>query len=169
MESLLDLLADMSADYLVRQIDEGADAVQIFDSWAGVLDEEMFTAFCVIPMKRIVDKVRAAKPGAKIIGFPKGAGMLYRGYRQKTGVDALGLDWTVPLPFAAELQKDGPVQGNLDPLRVVAGKETIAAGVDRILDALGNGPLIFNLGHGITPQADPDNVGYMVDRVRGKA
>lgn len=169
MERLLDLLADMSAAYLLRQLDEGADAVQVFDSWSGVLDEEMFEAFCVRPMKRIVDTVRAQKPDATIIGFPKGAGMLYRDYRQKTGVDALGLDWTVPLSFAAELQKDGPVQGNLDPLRVVAGRETIRDGVDRILDVLGNGPLIFNLGHGITPQADPDDVGYLVDHVRGKA
>ena len=166
---LLDLLADMSADYLVRQLEAGADAVQVFDSWAGVLDEECFETYCVRPVKRIVDKVRAARPGAKIIGFPKGAGLLCRDYRQKTGVDALGLDWTVPLSFAAELQKDGPVQGNLDPLRVVAGKEAIRDGVDRILDALGNGPLIFNLGHGITPQADPEDVRYLVDRVRGKA
>jgi len=166
---LLDLLADMSADYLIRQIEAGADAVQVFDSWSGVLDEACFDAYCVQPMKRIVEKVRAAKPGARIIGFPKGAGMLYRGYRQKTGVDALGLDWTVPLSFAAELQKEGPVQGNLDPLRVVAGRQTIKDGVDRILEALGNGPLIFNLGHGITPQADPDDVGYLVDHVRGKA
>lgn len=166
---LLDLLADMSADYLIRQLEEGADAVQVFDSWSGVLDEACFEAYCVRPMKRIVDKVRASKPGAKIIGFPKGAGLLYRDYRKKTGVDALGLDWTVPLSFAAELQKDGPIQGNLDPLRVVAGRETIKDGVDRILEALGNGPLIFNLGHGITPQADPEDVGYLVDHVRGKA
>jgi uroporphyrinogen decarboxylase len=166
---LLALLADMSADYLIRQLEEGADAVQVFDSWSGVLDEDCFETYCVAPMKRIVDKVRSARPDAKIIGFPKGAGMLYRDYRQKTGVDALGLDWTVPLSFAADLQKDGPIQGNLDPLRVVAGREPIKDGVDRILAALGNGPLIFNLGHGITPQADPDDVGYLVDHVRGKA
>ncbi|MFZ2100425.1 MAG: uroporphyrinogen decarboxylase [Oricola sp.] len=168
MEKLLDILADMSADYLLRQFDAGADAVQIFDSWAGVLDDETFEAFCVKPVKRIVDKLRARKPDAKIIGFPRGAGALYRSYREKTGIDALGLDWTVPLSFAVELQKEGPVQGNLDPLRVIAGRQAIRDGVDRILDVLGNGPLIFNLGHGITPEADPDNVGYLVDRVRGK-
>jgi len=143
--------------------------VQVFDSWSGVLDEACFEAYCIRPMKRIADKVRAVKPGAKIIGFPKGAGMLYRSYRQNTGVDALGLDWTVPLSFAAELQKDGPIQGNLDPLRVVAGRKSIKDGVDRILDVLANGPLIFNLGHGITPQADPEDVGYLVDYVRGTA
>lgn len=169
MMRLLDLLADMSADYLLQQFENGADAVQVFDSWAGVLDEDCFDAFCVQPMKRIVGKVRAVRPDAKIIGFPKGAGSLYRGYREKTGVDALGLDWTVPFSFAAELQKEGPIQGNLDPLRLVAGRDAIREGVDRILDALGNGPLIFNLGHGVTPQADPDDVGYLVDRVRGNA
>ncbi|TCD15987.1 uroporphyrinogen decarboxylase [Oricola cellulosilytica] len=169
MERLLDILSDMSADYLVRQLDSGADAVQIFDSWAGVLDDETFAEFCVKPVKRIVLKVRAARPDAKIIGFPKGAGALYRHYRQSTGIDALGLDWSVPLDFAAELQKDGPVQGNLDPLRVVAGRDAIREGTDRILNRLGDGPLIFNLGHGITPQADPDDVAYLVNRVRGKA
>jgi uroporphyrinogen decarboxylase len=169
MERLLNLLADMSAAYLLRQLAAGADAVQIFDSWAGVLDEDCFEAFCIRPVKRIVDAVRADKPDAKIIGFPKGAGALYRDYRQRTGVDALGLDWTVPLSFAAELQKDGPVQGNLDPLRVIAGRDAIRDGAARILDTLCNGPLIFNLGHGITPQADPADVGYLVDFVRGKA
>lgn len=169
MERLLDILADMSAEYLIRQLDEGADAVQVFDSWASVLEEETFEAFCVKPMKRIVDRVRSAKPDAKIIGFPKGAGTLYRDYRRKTGVDALGLDWTVPLSLAVELQQEGPVQGNLDPMRVIAGRDAIREGVDRILDALGKGPLIFNLGHGITPQADPEDVGYLVNRVRGLA
>jgi uroporphyrinogen decarboxylase len=169
MERLLTLLADMSAEYLLRQLDAGADAVQIFDSWAGVLDEDTFEVFCVQPVKRIVEKVRAVRPDAKIIGFPKGAGDMYRGYRQKTGITALGLDWTVPLGFAADLQKEGAIQGNLDPVRVVAGRDAIRDGVDRILDVLGNGPLIFNLGHGVTPEADPDDMAYLVDHVRGKA
>ncbi|WP_421855832.1 uroporphyrinogen decarboxylase [Oricola sp.] len=169
MLQMLDLIADMSAEYLVRQLDSGADAVQVFDSWSGVLDDVSFDAFCVKPVKRIVDKVRASKPDARIIGFPKGAGALYRGYREATGIDALGLDWTVPLDFAAELQREGPVQGNLDPLRVVAGRIAIKDGVERILEKLGNGPLIFNLGHGITPQANPEDMGYLVDCVRGNA
>lgn len=164
---LLDLLADMSATYLVAQIDAGADAVQIFDSWAGVLGEDEFDRYCTRPMARIIASVKAQRPGARVIAFAKGAGLLLKDYRQKTGADAIGLDWTVPLSFAAELQKDGPVQGNLDPMRVVAGGRALDEGIDRILDKLGHGPLIFNLGHGITPQADPQNVTALVRRVRG--
>lgn len=166
---LLDLLADLSADYLVAQIDAGADAVQIFDSWAGVLGEREFADYAVRPMRRIIDAVRSRRPQAKIIAFAKGAGLQLKTYRQETRADAIGLDWSVPLSFAAELQKDGPVQGNLDPMRVVAGGAALDEGVDAILQALGNGPLIFNLGHGITPQADPENVTRLVARVRGQA
>src|SRR5204862_119601 len=101
--------------------------------------------------------------------FAKGAGYMLKDYRRKTGADAIGLDWSVPLSFAAELQKDGPVQGNLDPMRLVAGGEALTDGIDRILERLGQGPLIFNLGHGITPQADPENVAILVDRVRSFA
>lgn len=164
---LLDILAEKSAEYLIAQIDAGADAVQIFDSWAGVLGEHEFDAYAVKPVRRIVDIVRAARPQARIIAFAKGAGLFLRRYRQQTDADAIGLDWTVPLSMAAELQKDGPVQGNLDPQRVVAGGAALHEGIDAILSALGNGPLIFNLGHGITPQADPDKVADLVQRVRG--
>ncbi|ASY58681.1 uroporphyrinogen decarboxylase [Sinorhizobium sp. CCBAU 05631] len=166
-EQLLAFLADVSADYLVEQIDAGADAVQVFDSWAGVLGEDEFARFAVEPVRRMILSVRARRPSAKIIAFAKGAGLLLKDYRRLTGADAIGLDWTVPLSFAAELQRDGPVQGNLDPMRVVAGGSAMENGIDRILDALGNGPLIFNLGHGITPEADPENVAALVARVRG--
>ncbi|HLP70038.1 MAG TPA: uroporphyrinogen decarboxylase [Rhizobium sp.] len=166
-EHLLAVLAELSAEYLVAQIDAGADALQIFDSWAGVLGEDEFERYCVKPVARIIASVKAQRPSAKIIAFAKGAGLMLTDYRRKTGADAIGLDWTVPLSFAAELQKDGPVQGNLDPMRVVAGGNALAEGVDAILAALGNGPLIFNLGHGITPQADPENVAALVARVRG--
>lgn len=163
---MLSLIADVSADYLIRQIDAGADAVQIFDSWAGVLGEEEFEAFAVRPVASMIAKVKAARPQARIIAFAKGAGPLLGNYRQMTGADCIGLDWTVPLAMAADLQKDGPIQGNLDPLLVVAGGAPMMHGIDRILDRLGNGPLIFNLGHGITPQADPANVAELVERVR---
>lgn len=163
---LLDLLAEVSAAYLVRQIDAGADAVQIFDSWAGVLGETEFEAFSVAPVRKMIDIVKTARPQAKVIAFAKGAGYMLRDYRQKTRADAIGLDWSVPLSFAQELQKDGPVQGNLDPMRVVAGGRALEDGIDAILQALGNGPLIFNLGHGITPQANPDHVTDLVRRVR---
>lgn len=169
LAKLLDVLADASAEYLIAQLDAGADAVKIFDSWSGVLDEVAFENYCIRPVKRIVDKVRAARPGARIIAFPKGAGQFYQGYRDKTGADMIALDWTVPLSFASELQKEGPVQGNLDPLRVVAGKGAIKEGVDRIMAALGGGPFVFNLGHGITPDADPEDMDYLVRYVRGEA
>ncbi|MFN3502062.1 MAG: uroporphyrinogen decarboxylase, partial [Allorhizobium sp.] len=163
---LLDFLADVSADYLVEQIDAGADAVQIFDSWAGVLGETEFEAFAVRPVRRIIDSVKSRRPQAKVIAFAKGAGILLKNYRQDTNADAIGLDWSVPLSLAVELQKDGPVQGNLDPMRVVAGGPALKDGIDAILQALGHGPLIFNLGHGITPQADPEHVTELVAQVR---
>ncbi|HTV70479.1 MAG TPA: uroporphyrinogen decarboxylase [Rhizobiaceae bacterium] len=164
--SLLDLLANHSAEYLIRQIEAGADAVQIFDSWAGVLDEASFGRFCAGPVARIVKMVKARHPDVPIIGFPKGAGALLDDYRQRTGVAALGLDWSVPLAQGKRLQKDGAVQGNLDPLRLVAGGLALDEGVDAILAELGDGPLVFNLGHGITPEAPVEHVGQMVKRVR---
>jgi uroporphyrinogen decarboxylase len=168
LEYLLAFLAEISAEYLIAQIDAGADAVQIFDSWAGVLGETEFEDFAIKPVARMIEIVRSKRPQARIIAFAKGAGMNLRHYRQRTGADAIGLDWSVPLSFAAELQKDGPVQGNLDPMRVVAGGKALEDGIDAILQALGQGPLIFNLGHGITPDADPENVSALVRRVRGK-
>ncbi len=166
-EHLLMLLAEISAAYLVAQIDAGADAVQIFDSWAGVLGEKEFEAFAIKPVAKIIASVKAQRPEARIIAFAKGAGYQLKTYRQKTGADAIGLDWSVPLAFAKELQREGPVQGNLDPMRVVAGGKALEDGIDDILQHLGHGPLIFNLGHGITPQADPANVAALVERVRG--
>lgn len=166
-ERLLSMIAEASADYLIRQIDAGADAVQIFDSWAGVLGDEEFERYAVRPVRRIVDLLRAARPQAKVIAFAKGAGANLRSYRQGVDADAIGLDWTLPLDFAAELQKDGAVQGNLDPLLMIAGGEALDSRARRILDRLGQGPLIFNLGHGITPQADPENVTRLLQIIRG--
>jgi uroporphyrinogen decarboxylase len=165
-DRLLSLIADHSAEYLIRQIAAGADAVQIFDSWAGVLDEASFEASCVHPVARIVSRVRRTYPDVPIIGFPRGAGALFANYRQRTGVTALGLDWSVPLSQAAQLQEAGAVQGNLDPLRLVAGGKALMVGIDAILRALGDGPLVFNLGHGITPDAPVKHVEDMIARVR---
>lgn len=166
MAALLQLLADCSADYLIRQIEAGADCVQIFDSWSGVLDEASFEAWCVAPMKRIVERVRTVYPKVPIIGFPKGAGALYDGYKGKTGVTAVGLDWSVPWSQARRLQAAGPVQGNLDPLRLVVGGQALEEGVRTVLAELADGPLIFNLGHGITPQTPIEHVEQMVALVR---
>ena len=164
--ALLDTIAEVSAEYLIRQLEAGADAVQIFDSWSGVLDEPSFAAFCVEPVAKIVRLVRAARPDALIIGFPKGAGSLYDGYRQATGVTALGLDWSVPLSQAKRLQDVGAVQGNLDPMRLVAGGKALEQGVANILEGLGSGPLVFNLGHGITPEAPLSHVEAMLKQIR---
>lgn len=166
MARLLSILADYCGDYLIRQIEAGADVVQIFDSWSGVLDEPSFARYCVGPVRAIVDKVRTVYPDVPIIGFPRGAGTLYDSYRQATGVTALGCDWTMPMSQAQRLQRDGAIQGNLDPLRLVAGGKALADGVDAILESLGSGPLIFNLGHGITPETPIAHVEAMIARIR---
>jgi uroporphyrinogen decarboxylase len=165
-DALLMLLAEQSSDYLIKQLGAGADVVQIFDSWSGVLDQAMFERACVKPVKIMVDRVRAVYPDAKIIGFPRGAGGLLRGYRAATGVTCVGLDWAMPDWQAQEIQSSGPVQGNLDPLRVVAGGSALESGVCHVLDTLGGGPLIFNLGHGITPEAPLSHVERLVELVR---
>lgn len=166
MGALIDKLTDWSAQYLIRQIEAGANAVQIFDSWSGVLDDDCFERFCAAPVAEIVRRIRAVHPDVPVIGFPKGAGNRYLAYRARTGVTALGLDWTVPLDLAAQLQSSGPVQGNLDPLRLAAGGPALDSGVSAILGALGNGPLIFNLGHGIIPQTPIANVEAMIAQIR---
>lgn len=166
MAHLLSVIAELSADYLARQIDAGADAVQIFDSWAGVLDDRAFHDCCVKPVAEIMERLRKVHPDVPVIGFPRGAASRYRSYRQQTGVDALGLDWTVAGDFAAELQAQGAVQGNLDPLRLVAGGQALTDGVEQVLAAMGKGPLVFNLGHGITPETPVAHVEAMVERVR---
>ena len=165
--ALIDKLSSFSAKYLVAQLKAGADAVQIFDSWSGVLGDEEFEKWCVRPVKAIVDEVRMAIPDAKIIGFPKGAGSRLTHYRKKTGVDCLGLDWTVSIERAKELQKQGAVQGNLDPMCLVAGGAHLDRHVDAIMSGLVDGPFIFNLGHGITPQTPIRNVEQLIRRIRG--
>ena len=169
MDRLLALLAEQCAAYLVRQIEAGADVVQIFDSWAGVTDDTAFERFCVRPVAAIVAAVREAYPDAPIIAFPRGAGARYSGYRKATGSTCLGLDWTAPLGQAKTLQADGPVQGNLDPLRLVAGGDALRDGVDAILETLGDGPLVFNLGHGIVPETPIVHVEAMLRQIRARS
>ena len=164
---LIDLLVDASVNYLSEQMRSGADAVQIFDTWAGVLDEAEFERWVIQPTKQIVAGVRLQCPGARIIGFPKGCYGFIQHYAAETGVNAVGLDWTAPLEEVRDrLQPSVTVQGLLDPMRVVTGGKALDDGVDRILEVLGGGRLIFNLGHGITPDANPEHVAQMVQRVR---
>jgi uroporphyrinogen decarboxylase len=169
MGVLLDVIADLSVEYLARQVDAGADCLQIFDSWAGVLDDASFQAVCVRPVRRIIDGLRARGITVPVIAFPRGASAMYDGYRAATRADGLGLDWTVPLDLAKRLQREGAVQGNLDPLLLIAGGDALDNAIDRILSELGSGPLIFNLGHGITPDAPISNVERMLACVRGVA
>jgi len=166
-QHLMDVLVDASAQYLIAQLDSGADAVQIFDSWASVLDEQQFERWCLDPVRRIVKQVRKHNPDARIIGFPKGVGAFYNDYAARTGIDMLGLDWTLPMEFARQVQRKIPIQGNLDPKRLIAGGRALDEGVDAILQNLASGPLVFNLGHGITPETNIGHVEQMVARVRG--
>jgi uroporphyrinogen decarboxylase len=167
LDTLIDVLVDASADYLVRQLQAGADAVQIFDTWAGVLSPAEFDRWCIAPTKRIVEKVRAAVPGARIIGFPRGAGASLKRYAAEVPVDAVGLDWMIDRAFAREeVQSRVAVQGNLDPLVLVAGGEALDRAVDAVLEAFSGGPFIFNLGHGIVPETPIAHVEQMLARVR---
>jgi uroporphyrinogen decarboxylase len=164
---LIDKLVDASAAYLVRQLQAGVDAVQIFDTWAGVLPAEEFARWCIGPAQRIVAKVRSQVPDAKVIGFPRGAGAGLLRYVEDVPVDAVGLDWMVDPAFVRDqIQWRVPVQGNLDPLALLAGGSALDRGVDNILAAFSERPFIFNLGHGILPQTPIAHVEQMIARVR---
>jgi uroporphyrinogen decarboxylase len=168
VDRLVDILVTASIEYLVAQLKAGADAVQIFDTWAGGLDDAGFFRLVIEPTRRIVAGVRAEVPGARIIGFPKGAGGHLPTFLRETGVNAVGIDWQASLDFVRDqVQPLGAVQGNLDPLHLVTGGTALDAAVDRILERLGTGRLVFNLGHGITPDGLTDNVERMLARVRG--
>jgi uroporphyrinogen decarboxylase len=165
---LIDKLVAASASYLVRQLQAGVDAVQIFDTWAGILPTEEFTRWCIEPTQRIIAEVRRHVPGARVIGFPRGVGTALLRYIEDVPVDAVGLDWTVDLVFARDqIQWRVPVQGNLDPLVLVAGGAALDRAIDRILEVFSEGPFIFNLGHGILPQTPLAHVERMLARVRG--
>jgi uroporphyrinogen decarboxylase len=165
--ALIERLVEASADYLIRQFQAGADAVQIFDTWAGVLSSDEFERCCVDPCARIVTAVRKRIPNAKILGFPRGAGGKLRRYISAVAIDAVGLDWTIDLAFARdELQTRKPVQGNLDPVALLAGGKALDSAVDRILQNLAAGPFIFNLGHGVLPDTPVRHVEQLVNRVR---
>lgn len=167
---LIDRLVEASSAYLVRQFEAGADAVQIFDTWAGVLPDDEFGRWCVEPAARIVAKVRDKVPGAKIIGFPRGAGTRLGKYLAAVAVDAIGLDWMVELTFAREqVQSRCTIQGNLDPLALLVGGDTLDRSVDAILEAFTGGPFVFNLGHGVLPDTPIAHVERLVARVRGAA
>jgi uroporphyrinogen decarboxylase len=164
---LIDRLVAASIDYLVRQFTAGVDAVQIFDTWAGALPPAQFVRWCIEPTQRIIAGIRAKVPDAKIIAFPRGAGTLLFEYAQHVAANAVGLDWMIDPRFAdAAIPKQTALQGNLDPLALVAGGETLDRAVDGVLAAFSHRPFIFNLGHGIVPETPIAHVERMLARVR---
>ena len=166
--ALIDLLVDAVVDHLTAQIRHGAEAVQLFDSWAGVLSESQFRHWVITPTREIVRRLGDAFPGVPVIGFPRGAGALFAAYVRETGVAAVSLDSGVPLSWAADtLQPLCTVQGNLDNLALIAGGEVMELETRRILDALSKGPFVFNLGHGVLPDTSPEHVAELVALVRG--
>jgi uroporphyrinogen decarboxylase len=165
--ALIDKLVEASAAYLVRQLQAGADAVQVFDTWAGVLPAEEFVRWCIEPTRQIVDKVHESVPAAKIIGFPRSAGTMLARYVTEVAIDAVGLDWMIDRAFVRDhVQSRVPVQGNLDPLVLLAGGVALDRAVDVVLEAFAGAPFIFNLGHGILPDTPVAHVEQMLKRVR---
>lgn len=167
---LIDCLVSATSSYLVGQIEAGAEVVQLFDSWAGVLPEPEFQRWVIEPTQRITRAVKRRHPDVPIIGFPRGAGALYERYAIEAGVDAVSLDAMVTLDWARErLQSRCPVQGNLDPQLLLAGGSAMVDATHAILAAFRGGPFVFNLGHGILPETPPDQVAELVKLVRGRA
>jgi uroporphyrinogen decarboxylase len=168
-ERLIELLAAVSIEYLSGQIAAGADAVQIFDSWSGSLPDAEFHRWVVLPTERIVRELKTRHSHVPVIGFPRGAGVNATHYVAGTGVDGIGCDTSMSLKFMREaLARDGlVVQGNLDPLLLVAGGQMLERRVRQILTTMAGTPFIFNLGHGIVPQTPPEHVARLVELVRG--
>ena len=166
-QAIIDAIADMTVVYLSRQIQAGVQAVQLFDSWSGSLSPAQFERWVIAPTVRIVGALKARHPETPIIGFPKGAGGKLPAYARETGVDAVGLDETVdPAWAAAALPSGMPVQGNLDPLALIAGGEALESAVERILSSLAERPHVFNLGHGILPDTPISHVEQLLQLVR---
>jgi uroporphyrinogen decarboxylase len=164
---IIDALVENSIHYLVGQLKAGADVLQIFDTWAGILPPREFQRWSIEPTRRIVAGVRAKVPDAKIIGFPRGAGAQLPFYVDATGVDAVSIDWAAePALIRERVQSKVAVQGNLDPLVLIAGGAALDRAIDDVLENYARGRLIFNLGHGITPETPIAHVEQMIGRVR---
>ncbi|MFC3181443.1 uroporphyrinogen decarboxylase [Cypionkella sinensis] len=165
--ALIDVITEATIDYLSAQVQAGAEVVKLFDSWAGSLKGQDFQDFAVKPAARIIRAVKAKHPGLPVIAFPREAGAGYVGFAQATEADCVAVDNSVsPEWAAAQVQPSGCVQGNLSPTHMVTGGQELIDATRRVVEAFRGGPHIFNLGHGITPDASPDNVARMVDAVR---
>ena len=168
LEVLIELIVKSSIRYLIEQFKAGVDAVQIFESFAGALPPELFKKWSLDPIQRIIDGVRMEIPDAPILVFARGSGQGNKRVALETGANVVGLDWTVDCRWAAkEVQTIKPVQGNLDPLALVAGGDALKRGVDHILSSFADGPYIFNLGHGIVPETPIEHVELMLRQIRG--
>ncbi|MTD99419.1 uroporphyrinogen decarboxylase [Paracoccus sp. YIM 132242] len=166
--ALIDRITEATILYLSAQIEAGAEVVKLFDSWAGSLKGQDFDDFAIAPARRIIAAMKERHPHVPIIAFPREAGERYIGFARATGADCVALDNSVGADWAARhVQADGCVQGNLDPRHMVTGGPDLVAEAQRITRAFRGGPHIFNLGHGITPDADPENVALMIKAVRG--
>ena len=166
-DALMDKITEATIDYLLMQIEAGAEVVKIFDSWAGSLPSAAFQKYSLEPARRITAALKAKYPNTPIIGFPREAGDGYIGFAKATGVDCVALDNSVTPGWAVKnVQVDGCVQGNLKSSHMVTGGQALVDETRAIVKAFSGGPHIFNLGHGITPDADPDNVQRMIDAVR---
>ncbi len=167
-QRLIDLVTDATVTYLEAQVAAGAEALQLFDSWAGALPPTEMRRWCLRPAQKIIERLKKTHPNVPVIVFPRGAGLTYRDFARESGANAVSLDSTLPLSWARdELQDRVAVQGNLDPIYLVAGGEALTRAARQILEALGGGPFVFNLGSGIVPSADPDHVAQLVELVRG--
>ncbi|MDO6727619.1 uroporphyrinogen decarboxylase [Cognatishimia sp. 1_MG-2023] len=166
-QQVIDVLVDGTIEYLSMQIQAGAEVIKLFDSWAGSLKGADFDRYALAPTKRIIAALKAKHPDTPIIAFPRGAGERYIGFAEATGADCVAFDDSVTAEWAAaNMQSAGCVQGNLASSHMVTGGDALVSETQRIVKALSNGPHIFNLGHGITPDADPENVQLMIDTVR---
>ncbi|MDP9086664.1 MAG: uroporphyrinogen decarboxylase, partial [Pseudomonadota bacterium] len=167
--AIIDAIVVRTVDYLSGQIEAGVEAVQLFDSWSGSLSPQQFERWVIAPTAQIVDRLRARHPDTPIIGFPKGAGGKLPAYARETGVDAIGVDETVDPEWAhASLPPGMPVQGNLDPLALIAGGDVLDSAIDRVVTAFRGRPHIFNLGHGILQDTPIERVERALARVRDK-
>ena len=166
-DRLMDRITEATIHYMSKQIEAGAEVVKIFDSWAGSLQGDDFMNYSIKPMARITSALKEKHPGVPIIAFPRGAGERYVGAHAATGADCIAVDDGVTAEWAAEnLQTGGCVQGNLKSSHMVSGGDALVSETRRTVQAFSKGPHIFNLGHGITPDADPENVQLMIDTVR---
>lgn len=168
LDRVIDVLVDATTAYLCRQVESGVNALQLFDSWAGIASETLFDRYVIAPTKKIVDGVRAKHSHVPILGFPRQGGALYGKYVRETGVDGVSLDPQVPLDWIKDqVPSTVTLQGNLDNYLLVAGGRALDEGVKRILDAMADRPFIFNLGHGIVPETPPEHVARVLEIIRG--